>query len=489
MRKAGLLLAVILLPLFLAAKTTTIYHTSDTHGFFFPKDGKGGFAALEAVLKSGPKPYLLLDSGDFANGTIETNLSKGLKGVEVLNKMKYDATTVGNHEFDFKNAGFAPMIDKLQVPVLAANFFEKDAKTYPPHVQPYKIFDVDGVKVAVIGIANRNPTSPATDYTFSKPLEALGNALEKVEKENPNIVVVIVHDSIKDEKHETAPYTAEFAEKFGGRIHVVLGGHAHQIVQNEFINGVLYVESGCYTRNVSKVSVETDDKTGKVVSAKSELIPLIITKVGEDKEMKEYLEKYIREPNVDTPLGTSPEKLSVRPIAKDRLDSPLNDWIVDLIKAYAGTEIAFTNNGGMRVDMPKGVITRRDLMEIHPFDNKISKVKVSGKFLKKFIKTGISPRNLFTYSGLEITYKLNKKGEAKSVKIFFNGKPLENKKIYEVATNSYIAGGGSEGYLFKQIPDADKKQIGNASIRDLMEAALKKGEVRAPETGRMKQRA
>lgn len=489
MRKASLLLAVMLLPLFLAAKTTTLYHTSDTHGFFFPRDGKGGFAALEAVLKSGPKHYLLLDSGDFANGTIETSLSKGMKAVEVFNKMGYDATTVGNHEFDFKNAGFAPIVAKMQVPILAANLFEKDTKTYPPHVQPYKIFDVDGVKVAVIGIANHIPTNPATDYTFSKPLEALANALEQVEKENPNFVAVIVHDSIEDDKHGTQPYTAEIGEKFGGRVHVVLGGHAHKIVQNKYINGVLYVESGCYTNNVSKVSVETDDKTGKFVSAKSELIPLVIAKVGEDAQMKQFLEESIREPNVDFPLGTAAEVIAAHTYDKDHMDSPLNDWIVDLIRQYAGTEIALTNNGGTRVDMPKGVITRRNLMEIHPFDNKISTVKVSGKFLKKFIITGFSPRSIFTYSGLEITYKLNKKGEAKSIKIFFNGKPLENKKMYVIATNAYIAGGGSEGYLFKKIPDADKKQIGTSSIRDLMEAGLKKGEVHAPATGRIKQRS
>lgn len=489
MKKVNLLIALMCLPLFLAAKTTTLYHTSDTHGFFFPKDGQGGFAALENVLKSGPKDYLLLDSGDFANGTIETKNSKGLKAVEVFNKMGYDASTIGNHEFDFKNAGFAPLIKAAHFPILAANFFEKDTQKYPPHIKPYEIFDVDDIKVAVIGIANRNPTNPATGYTFSKPLDALSSALEKAEKENPQIVVVIVHDSIQDDKHETAPYTKEFAEKFGGRIHAVLGGHAHKIVQNEYVNGVLYVESGCHTQNVSKVSIETDDKTGKVVSAKSELIPLIIAKVGEDKDVKEFLEANIREPNVDSPIGTSAEKISKKPVAADRLDAPIDDWIADLIKTYAGTEIALTNNGGTRKDLPKGVVTRRDLMEIHPFDNKISVVKVNGKFLKKFIKTGLSPRNLFSYSGLQITYKLNRKGEPKSIKIFFNGKPLENKKVYEVATNAYIAGGGSEGFLFKKIPDADKKQIGTTTMRDLMENALKKGNTKSPETGRIKQRA
>ena len=81
MKKISLFLAVLILPLLLTAKTVTVYHTSDTHGFFYPQNGQGGFAAVAAVVKHGPQDYLLLDSGDFSNGTIETKRSKGLKAV------------------------------------------------------------------------------------------------------------------------------------------------------------------------------------------------------------------------------------------------------------------------------------------------------------------------------------------------------------------------------------------------------------------------
>ena len=276
MRKISLLVAVLLLPVVLVAKTTTIYHTSDTHGFFYPKKGQGGFAALAAVLKSGPKNYLLLDSGDFANGTIETKNSKGLKAVELLNAMHYDAATIGNHEFDFYDQAVEPMLSKAQFAVLAANFFETGTLKRPPFVQPYKIFNKNGVKVAVIGLANRNPTRDTTKYTFTKPLDTLAQTLQEVEAQQPNVVVVIVHDSLKDDKHGTQPYVGEIGKKYSGRVHVVFGGHAHKIVQNEKRDGVLFVESGCYVQNVSKVTVTTDDKTGKFVSATSQLIPLVV---------------------------------------------------------------------------------------------------------------------------------------------------------------------------------------------------------------------
>ena len=169
-------------------------------------------------------------------------------------------------------------------------------------------------------------------------------------------------------------------------------------------------------------------------------------------------------------------------------DAPLNVWIADLIKNYSGAPIAIHNNGGTRVDMQKGAITRRDLIEIHPFDNTVTLVTVDGKFLKKFVKTGFAPRSLFTYSGLEVTYKLNRKGKVKKVEIFVDGKPVENHKQYLLSTNTYIAGGGSEGFLFKKIPAENKKLAGTSTIRDLMEEGLKPGPLSAPETGRIRER-
>ncbi|MBO5911807.1 MAG: bifunctional metallophosphatase/5'-nucleotidase, partial [Elusimicrobiaceae bacterium] len=379
------------------------------------------------------------------------------------------------------------MVEALNFPLLAANFFEEDTQQYPPHILPYTFVTRNGVKFALIGLGNRHPTNPADGYYFSKPLVALENALNEVEKQQPDVVIVLAHDSVMDTKHGFRSYVPDIATQFGGRVHIVLGGHAHKIVQNRRINGVLFVESACYVNYVSKITVETDDKTGKFVSAKSQLIPLLVSQVGEDKEIKKFLET-LREPNVDTPLGQTTQPLSKSPVQDGQRESPLNNWIVDLMQAYSGAPIAIHNNGGTRVDMPAGPITKRDLIDIHPFENTVTTVTVSGKFLKRFIKAGFAPRSLFTYAGLQIYYQKDKQGNLNDIEILFNGKPLENKKQYTIATNTYIANGGSEGYLFKQIPASAKKLVGPASIRDLMEQALSKGPVSAPQTGRIQEK-
>lgn len=484
MKRLLLVVAVLFAAAGLFAKTTTIYHTSDTHGFYYPRNGVGGFAALANVIKSGPEPYLLLDSGDFANGTAEAKRSKGIKSALIMNKVGYDATTVGNHEFDFKEGAVEPLFTALHFPVLAANFLDAKTKQYPPNVKPYKIFTVDGVKVAVIGLANTEPTNPTKKYKFTKPLKALRKILPEVEAQHPNVVAVIVHDSLKDDKHGIKPYVEQIARKFGGRVHLVFGGHAHKIIQNEKINGVLFTESGCYTTYVSKVTVETDDQTGKFVSAASELITLDTHQVGQDKDIAAYTES-LKEPGMDEVFGVAAETITRESSVAEYKDGPLNDWIADLGRAYAGTQIFVHNNGGTRVNMQKGIITKRDTVDIHPFENTIFKMTANGKFLKFLVKNSLLPRSLFTYSGMTITYR-NHKGKIKDLQLFVDGKPVEDKEIYTLATNEYIAYGGSEGWPFKRIPDSVKEQVGNENMRSILENGIRaQSPVKPIPTGRI----
>ena len=484
MRKIFLLLALTLAAAGLFAKTTVIYHTSDTHGFFYPKNGQGGFAALAAVLEAGPEHYLLLDSGDFANGTAEAKNSQGLKSVALMNALGYQATTIGNHEFDFRDSALEPLLQNLKFSVLAANFLERKTGKFPPLIKPYKIFDVDGVSIAVIGLANRYPTNDDKMYKFTKPLPALKKALKEVEEQQPDVVVVLVHDGLRDVKHGTQAYVAKIAKKFGGRVNIVLGGHVHNIVQNEYINGTLFVESGCHLQHVSKITVETDDETGKFISAKSEIIPLIVEKVGQDQKIAEYAET-LKEAGMDEVFGEAAENINRVSSVPEHKDGPLNDWIADLGRAASGTQIFVHNNGGTRMDVQKGPVTRRDTTDIHPFDNGIVKMTVDGKFLKYLVKKSLLPRSLFTYSGMDVTYR-NKNGKVKDLQIFVDGKPVENHHKYTLATNSYIGYGGSEGWPFKKIKDSEKQLIPDVTIRSVLENGLKtQSPVRAVETGRI----
>lgn len=474
--KKLLLILVLLFPLVVSAKTLVIFHTSDTHGFFYPQNKIGGFAALKSVINHEKKPFLLLDSGDFANGTAEAKFSRGAKAVQLMNAVGYSAVTIGNHEFDFKDAGITALIQESKFPILAANLREKATGLLPAGVQAARVFNVDGIKVAVIGLANNHPSQPTQKYTFIKPLTALSKALQEVEKQDPAVLIVIVHDSFVDYQHDILPYMGQIAKRFPGRVQVVLGGHAHKIV-NEYLESTLYVESGAHLEAVSKITVNVDDETGKFLSAQAKLISLNVDEVGQDKTVAKLAEE-LREPGLDNEVAVITKRLSKKPILPNTLDGELDDWLADEGRKITKTEIFIHNTGGTRMDLLPGSLTRRQLIDLFPFNDVLISMEVPGYTLKKFIKSGLVPWNKYTYSGITVSFDKIGPNRVKNLQIKINGKPLEKRQIYRVGTNSYIA----RQALFTDLP---QKQVGNQKVSQLIEQALSSGELFTPQTGRI----
>ena len=474
--KKLLLILLLLFPLVVSSKTLVIFHTSDTHGFFYPQNKIGGFAALKNVINHEKKPFLLLDSGDFANGTAEAKFSRGAKAVQLMNAVGYSAVTIGNHEFDFKDAGITALIQESKFSILAANLREKATGLLPAGVQAARVFNVDGIKVAVIGLANNHPSQPTQKYTFIKPLTALSKALQEVEKQDPAVLIVIVHDSFVDYQHDILPYMGQIAKRFPGRVQVVLGGHAHKIV-NEYLESTLYVESGAHLEAVSKITVNVDDETGKFLSAQAKLISLNVDEVGQDKTVAKLAEE-LREPGLDNEVAVITKRLSKKPILPNTLDGELDDWLADEGRKITKTEIFIHNTGGTRMDLLPGSLTRRQLIDLFPFNDVLISMEVPGYTLKKFIKSGLVPWNKYTYSGITVSFDKIGPNRVKNLQIKINGKPLEKRQIYRVGTNSYIA----RQALFTDLP---QKQVGNQKVSQLIEQALSSGELFMPQTGRI----
>ena len=474
--KKLLLILLLLFPLVVSSKTLVIFHTSDTHGFFYPQNKIGGFAALKNVINHEKKPFLLLDSGDFANGTAEVKFSRGAKAVQLMNAVGYSAVTIGNHEFDFKDAGITALIQESKFSILAANLREKATGLLPAGVQAARVFNVDGIKVAVIGLANNHPSQPTQKYTFIKPLTALSKALQEVEKQDPAVLIVIVHDSFVDYQHDILPYMGQIAKHFPGRVQVVLGGHAHKIV-NEDLESTLYVESGAHLEAVSKITVNVDDETGKFLSAQAKLISLNVDEVGQDKTVAKLAEE-LREPGLDNEVAVITKRLSKKPILPNTLDGELDDWLADEGRKITKTEIFIHNTGGTRMDLLPGSLTRRQLIDLFPFNDVLISMEVPGYTLQKFIKSGLVPWNKYTYSGITVSFDKIGPNRVKNLQIKINGKPLEKRQIYRVGTNSYIA----RQALFTDLP---QKQVGNQKVSQLIEQALSSGELFTPQTGRI----
>jgi 2',3'-cyclic-nucleotide 2'-phosphodiesterase (5'-nucleotidase family) len=488
-KKASLFLAFLVLPFLSFASEIAIFHTSDTHGFYFPRKiegGKtvGGFALIKGYIDTYKEPYLLLDSGDYTSGTLEAKESKGSISVKLMNEMGYSATTIGNHEGDFKEDAMLKNLKDFKFDVLAANVYDKKTGTYPEGVKPYNIYEIGGKKIAVIGIA-KDPLPDSKRIKTSKGRKELKKALYELEFKPHDFTILLIHNSIADDKHAKDSATIKLVEGYEDKINLVLGGHAHKILQKK-VNAVAYVESGSEAKGLSKIILTFDDETGKLKNYQARYIELNASLVKPDPEMQKLAEAN-RAPGVDESIGKAAEDIKLRSSKENELDSPLGDLFADIIKAQAPqADFALHNTGGVRVDILEGDITKRLITNAFPFPNKVMLVRVNGAFIKKLIAKSIhEKRSLFQYSAnVKIEYRW-KHNRAELVSAKVNGEEIDKDKMYQIAVNDYIANGGSEGYMFKKI--TDKKVITDKYLNEIFTEYVKNNPqgIKAPTTGRI----
>ncbi|MDR0952669.1 MAG: bifunctional metallophosphatase/5'-nucleotidase, partial [Elusimicrobiota bacterium] len=432
-------------------------------------------------------PYLLLDSGDFSDGTWEANSTKGALSIDFMNKLHYDAATIGNHEGTFGPSAMLKNISNANFAILAANLKDTKTQTYPEGVIPFKTFVKGGKKIAVIGLARRPQPSTKRMIT-TKDKTAIKKAVEELSKQNPDAIVVLAHESIKGNGKEKETNLYKKIQGIKG-INLVLGGHEHKIIQNKKVGGVVFVESGEKLKGVSKIALDFDDKTGELKNMKSVYIPLDIAKTGRNLDILAFaasnqnktLDKTISSLKQDIPRY-NPKN------AEGEIDSPLANLFADILKNYAKADIGVQNTWGQRADLKKGPIKRRDIYNIFPFTDGILVMEVDGKFIHKLVLKALNARtnnSAFNYSGLTVKYRL-KNDEPQIVEIKVNGEPLENSRKYSLVVNDYIGKGNSEGYLFKKVKN--KKAFGNKNIEEIFTDYFIKhpNGVPAPKNGRIK---
>lgn len=239
MKKISFILAAVLLVACAKKpqeKALTILHTNDTHSTIMPEDVShmGGYARrmglIEKEREADPN-LLLLDAGDFTQGTPYFNYYHGRVEIDAMNWMKYDAATLGNHEFDYGVDTLAVVLKDAQFPILCANY---DVKGTPLEglVKPYEIFDRNGMKVGVFGLGSY-PNNVIDDDNFA-PLkyidsyEVAQQMADELHTKGCEVVVCLSH--LGTHPHSPGePSDMELVTKTRG-IDVVIGGHSHELI-------------------------------------------------------------------------------------------------------------------------------------------------------------------------------------------------------------------------------------------------------------------
>lgn len=249
------------------SKELTILHTNDTHSHIEPeKAGNGGVLnralLIEHIADSvGRQNMLLLDCGDFSQGSLFYNVYKGGLEIEIMNAMNYDAATIGNHEFDFGLENLAGLIKKAEFPFVCANY---DFSGTPCEglVKPYIIIERANIKVGIFGLSPELEGLVLKDnyngIKYLSPTEAAKKSIKALQDADCELIVCLSHLGWKI----PGKYNDEQLAATTNGIDIILGGHSHDFFEkplkyeNNTADSVTVNQTGKYGRNIGVLNVK-----------------------------------------------------------------------------------------------------------------------------------------------------------------------------------------------------------------------------------------
>ncbi|KAG6010369.1 hypothetical protein E4U21_006933 [Claviceps maximensis] len=485
----------------------SFFHVNDVHAHLdqFAKGGAdctdtskgcvGGYARIKTKvdeLRSAQPDHLWLNAGDEFQGTLFYSFYGGEKIAETMNHLKFDAMTLGNHEWDGGDDKLGHFLRNLTFPVVSCNV-KSTNKDLNETIKNYHIFEKHDL--AVIGATTESTpkisnVGPAT--TFLDPIPEIQRAIYEIRNTTKVRRIVALTHLGYDVDQRLAEQTEGLSLIIGGHSHTLLGsmdkaeGKYPTIVKDKSGQEVFVVTAYRWGEYIGSIEL-TFDKDGKALSYHGAPIHMdnaTALDEGLEKNITAWrgpFERYAAEV-----IGSTKNVLDQTSCQKG--DCLLGQVMADAMLEYrqnqtsgsndAKPDFALINAGGVRATIAQGNITRGEVITSFPFGNAVTQVKYSGSDLRKILEGCVSHVNLFnqkkTNSWLQVSqniiieYNPAREAGSRLVKVTIGGKPLDDKTDYNVVTVDFIAGGGDN--LLKPV----KEFISLATLDEVLVEYIKK---------------
>ncbi|CAN7449793.1 5'-nucleotidase C-terminal domain-containing protein [Neorhizobium sp. LjRoot104] len=421
------------------------------------------------ALKAENKNVILLNGGDNFQGSLFYTTYKGAAEAEALNAMKFDAMTVGNHEFDDSDDVLATFLDKIQFPVVTANVVPSAAAKIGNRIKPSLVLTVGGQKIGIVGaVTNDTPeiANPGPNITIADDVAKITEAVQGLKAQGVDKIIALTHVGY--------PRDLAMIAKIPD-VDVVVGGHTHTLLSNVAKGAegpyptwsdnpggykVPVVQAYQYSKYLGDIKIVFDDN-GVVKSAEGEPIlmdksitpdPAFLARVAELKKPIEDLKKKI--------VGASDAVIDGdRRVCRAKECSMGNlvaDAQLDRVKDQ-GITISIQNGGGLRASIDAGEVSMGEVLTVLPFQNTIATFQIKGADLVAALENGVSQIDdgagrFPQVAGMKFSFdKAKPVGSRVSdvqVKEGANFVPIDPAKTYGVVTNNYVRGGGDGFKIF-----------------------------------------
>ena len=463
------------------------------------KGTRGGLARLAALRRNiaAKSPHtLLLLGGDTIAPSVASNIFKGRQMIETWNAAGLDLAVLGNHEFDFGPADLLERIKESRFTWLGANVIDTSKRAPFGGTPPFVVRDFGGVKVGFFGVlmpGTKETSKPGPGVEFRDPCATAKEVVPKIRAAGARAVVALTHQTMEEDK--AFARCANSDPKADARIDVIIGGHEHTLLQSSSAGTPIFKMTSD-AREVGRIDLNISRATGAVESIDWEIIPLT-SQTEEDAKVAAVVGQYEKQLSVelDKPVGVTAVALDARQATNRSQETNLGDFITDAYRKWAGADVALINSGSVRSNTTygPGTLTKRDALSILPFENHVVKIEVTGAQLRAALEHGVgriaesAEEGRFPQvSGLTFTFDGRRPAGSRVVEVNVGGRPLDDKKLYTLASNAYVVGGGDGYTMFTGARFLLNPEEGPVEAAVLMDAILAAKEIAPRTDGRIK---
>ena len=469
-----------------------ILFTSDVHCGVDQGFGYAGLQQIRDYLAAGGNEVILVDDGDNIQGEPLGTMTKGEASIDLMNRMGYSVAIPGNHEFDYGMEQFLALTEKAEFDYISCNFNKSGEMMF----QPYVIRELDGLKVAFVGVTTPETLTSSTPRYFMDEngkyvygffqdesgegvYSAVQAAVDDARAEGADYVVVMGH---MGNEEACRPWTYDDVISHTNGIDVFLDGHSHDTNQVVMKNkdGEDVLRSACGTKLACigwcRIDKEGKLSTGLYTWDNKESAPKLLGLSNEMSEavaaatdvLNEKLSEVVAASQVDLTIN-DPEELDSngRPIRMvRRAETNLGDVCADAYLANSGADIAFVNGGGIRTNISAGDITLNGILKVHPFGNEMCVIEVTGQQVLDALEWGaraVPSENGGFLQVAGLTYEIHSyiessctsdennmftgvEGERRVKNVLVGGEPIDPEATYTLASHNYMLLEKGDGY-------------------------------------------
>ena len=434
--------------------------TTDLHGALLPRLREqnpgglsGGAAALSSTMDTLAAacgcPTLRLDAGDAMHGTVASNVTRGRAMVEVLNQLGTAATALADHDLEWSLDTLRRRMSEARYPWLAANVFDSVSGRRPDWVVPYRIMEVGGYRIAVVGyISAETKTSVKAELTrglrFGEGALAIHDVLTEVRAQRPDITVLLAHAGATCEGAVCTGEIIRMADAVEPRsLDLILAGHTHQPV-NTRVAGIAIVQAGA---EGSSLAVADMVKTsGGGLEVRTRIEPVSPGEVDPDVQMAALVENYRRRTDSIADRVVASIKL---PLTRAGDQNRLGAMIAEARRNVLRADVGLVGNAAIRSDLAAGPVTYGQLFEVQPSQTSLVKVTLTGTQLREVFEhalaEGSSPSAHIAGATVRFDPRRRAGRRIQSVELQ-RGHKLQSNATYTLAVDDFLASGGA-GYL------------------------------------------